>query len=356
MTRLRRSDLSAPGISRRRRGRGWSYTSPDGGPLRDGAELARVGALAIPPAWQDVWISPWPNGHIQARGVDAAGRRQYRYHDTWQARRATAKFDRVLEVADRLPRLRDQVATDLRATPLSRTQLLAVSVRLLDIGFFRIGGEEYVEANNSFGLTTLRREHVRVEDDRMVFDYPAKSGQRRVQAVTDPAAVEIIAGLLAREGTADQPLLGWRDDDGEHGVSSREVNEYLRDTAGLTDISAKDFRTWSATTLAAVALAVSAPSAQAPSPRQRAVSRMYQEVAGYLGNTPAVCRASYVHPRIVDLFLDGYTIAVDLESLGAANPGHLATHGVTEVAVLDLLAGPTRQGGRPPARFRDRLP
>ncbi|WP_055749012.1 DNA topoisomerase IB [Frankia sp. AvcI1] len=356
MARLRRSDLTAPGITRRRRGRGWSYSAPGGGPLRDSDEVARVGALAIPPAWRDVWISPWPLGHIQARGVDAAGRHQYRYHDAWQARQATAKFDRVLEVAQRLPRLREHVEEDLRATPLSRTQLLAVSVRLLDVGFFRIGGEEYVEANNSFGLTTLRREHVRVADDQMVFDYPAKSGQQRVQAVADPAAVEIIAGLLAREGAADQPLLVWHDGAGEHGVSGRDVNEYLRDTAGLTDVSAKDFRTWSATTLAAVALAVSAPLARAPSTRRRAVTRMYREVADYLGNTPAVCRVSYVHPRIVDLFLDGYTIAVDLESLGTADSGRLATQGATEAAVLDLLAGPTRRGGRPQARFRSQVP
>src|SRR6185312_14568053 len=173
MPRLRRSDPSVPGITRRRRGRGWSYAGPNGDPIRDPDVCARINALVLPPAWTDVWICPWPNGHIQALGTDAAGRRQYLYHDVWRARRDALKFERILSFAERLPAMRAQIRADLTTAGMTRTRVLACAARLLDIGFFRIGGEEYAETNGSYGLATIRREHTSLEDDTITFDYVA---------------------------------------------------------------------------------------------------------------------------------------------------------------------------------------
>jgi DNA topoisomerase-1 len=342
MGRLRRSDLSTAGITRRRRGRGWSYRGPDGRPLGDPVVLERINGLVIPPAWSDVWICPYPNGHIQAVGTDAAGRRQYRYHDDWQTRRSAAKFGHIVEVARSLPRVRECAARDLARPGLGRRRVLGCAVRLLDIGFFRVGGEEYAERNDSFGLATIRRDHVSIEDDTIIFDYPAKSGKRRVQAVADAGVVQVVRELLDRPEDGPADLLVYVDEDDPTtivDVHSRDINDYLGEAAGGLAITAKDFRTWSATVLAAVALAVSAPTISSPTARKRAISRMYAEVASYLGNTPAVCRASYVHPRVVDLFRDGYTITLDLAELGVTqSQGPLSIHGPIEEAVLALLA------------------
>ena len=329
--RLRRADPRGPGITRRRRGRGFEYRGADGGPV-DVSTVDRIRALVIPPAWREVWICPYANGHIQATGVDQAGRTQYRYHDRWRARRDAAKHDRVLELARTLPEVRRRLDQRLGGRGLTRDRVLACAVRLLDLGFFRVGGEEYAQAHQTFGLATIRREHVHLERDTVVFEYPAKNGLERVQSIVDPAVRDVVRALLRRRDPNPE-LLGWWDPSarGWTDVRSAHVNDYVREITG-GQYSAKDFRTWHATVLMAVALAVSANAASRTA-RARAVTRAYREVAHYLGNTPAVARAAYVDPRVVDLFHSGQTI--DLTGLGDGTGP--ATHGHTETAVLNLL-------------------
>jgi DNA topoisomerase IB len=298
--RLRRSDLSAAGISRRRRSRnskGWTYVDAQGRRVTNAQTVARIDALVLPPAWTDVWIAPYANGHIQAVGTDAAGRRQYRYHDEWRRKRDLEKFDRILDFADLLPKLRRRVEADLQLPGMPDRRVLACAARMLDIGFFRVGGEEYAEQNNSFGLATMRREHTSVgPDGSVVFDYPAKSGKQRYAAVADPQVCEVVAALLTREDD-DPGLLAYRDDDGQWvNVGSRAINDYLADRTGGADVSAKDFRTWSATVLCAVALAVSEEAATSPSAVRRAVTRAVKETSEYLGNTRP-CAARRISTR-----------------------------------------------------------
>ena len=339
MPRLRRADCSAPGIRRIRRGRGFSYVDEDGRRIDEPEILERIAALAIPPAWQDVWICPYPNGHLQATGTDAAGRKQYRYHDGWRTRRDAEKFDDMVQFAKALPRLRRRVARDLGdCATLDRDCVLACAVRLLERGFFRIGSEQYAEDNQSYGLATMRKQHVTVDEDGvMIFDFPAKSGQRRHQGIVDEKAAEIVTALKRRRGGSDNLLAyksgrRWRD------VRSEDINEYVKDAIG-GDHSAKDFRTWNATALAAVALAVSGESARTKTARKRAVKRAVEEVAVYLGNTPAVCRASYIDPRVFDAFDARLTIRPALERVaGKLRPGELPIHQPElERAVLDLI-------------------
>jgi len=334
MTRLRRSDQNGPGIARRGRGRGFEYRDAHGLPVRDPATLERITALMIPPAWREVWICPWPNGHIQAVGTDAAGRRQYRYHDAWRARQDAEKHDRVLGLADCLPEVRRRLADDLAGRGLHRDRVLSCAVRLLDLGFFRVGGEEYAQANGTFGLATIRREHVTVRRDTVVFEYPAKGSLERVQSVVDPAVREVVRALLRRRDPSPELLAWWAPADRRWcDVRSHHVNDHVRDITG-GQYSAKDFRTWHATVLMAVALAVSARAGSATA-RSRAVTRGYREVAYYLGNTPAVARSSYVDPRVVDLYHEGVTIEAALDRLGDGDGP--ATHGAVEAAVLAML-------------------
>lgn len=331
--RLRRVDCSAPGLRRRRAGRGFTYIDENGDRVTDTETLRRIDALVIPPAWTDVWICPHPRGHIQATGLDAAGRRQYRYHDAWRLQRDREKFDHMVEFGRALPALRERIANDLDADGLTRERVLACAARLLDLGFFRIGTEGYAEQNQTYGLATIRKDHVSVHGDVIEFDYVAKSGQQRIQSIVEPTVVEVVKALKRRRSGGPE-LLAYRRDGGWCDVRSADINAYIKDVTG-GDFSAKDFRTWSATVLAAVALAVSA-EATSRTARKRAVTRAYQEVAHYLGNTPAVCRSSYVDPRVVDRYLSGVT--VPLERLGAgAQEGHLGTQGEVEWAVLDLL-------------------
>jgi DNA topoisomerase-1 len=342
MQRLRRVDPSAPGLRRRRRGRGFEYLDPDGRQVEDPEVLARVAALAIPPAWRDVWISLHPMGHIQATGVDAAGRTQYRYHDRWRERRDAAKFQAMVGFARALPEMRERVEQDLALEGLPRDRVLAAAVRLLDIGFFRIGSEEYADENESFGLATIRKEHVTVGDGVVTFDYPAKSGQRRVQSVADPEVAEIVGRLRRRRGGSPE-LLAYRDERGAwRDLRSDDVNAYVKEVTG-GDFTAKDFRTWSATVLAAVALATRGRVAATASARKRAIAAAVKEVAFYLGNTPTVCRASYIDPRVIDRYQGGLTIAPALAELAEPGeretPGEVALDGRVEQAVLDLIAG-----------------
>ena len=338
MARLRRADCSGPGFRRVKRGRGFSYLDEAGDPIDEPDVVARIRGLGIPPAWKDVWICPWDRGHIQATGIDAAGRKQYLYHADWRTRRDAEKFDEMLDFAKDLPALRKRVTADLEAAGgLTRERVLACAVRLLDRGFFRIGTEQYTESNESFGLATMRKQHVTLEDgDTMVFDYPAKSGVRQIRAVVDAQAVDVVARLKRRRGGGDE-LLAYKEGRAWRDVRSGDVNDYIKEITGA-DYSAKDFRTWNATVLAAVALAVSGEVADTKTGRKRAISRAVKEVAHYLGNTPAVCRASYIDPRVFDAYEGGLIVRPALEEAAAADDDAPAIHQPTlEKAVLDLI-------------------
>ena len=338
MARLRRADCSQPGFRRVKRGRGFSYLDEDGDPIEEPEVVERIRGLGIPPAWKDVWICPWDRGHIQATGVDAAGRKQYLYHDDWRTRRDSEKFEEMLDFAKDLPELRDRVAKELAAgDELTRERVLACAVRLLDRGFFRIGTEEYAESNESFGLATMRKRHVKLEDgDTMVFDYPAKSGVRQIRAVVDPLAMEVVGRLKRRRGGGDE-LLAYKDGRRWTDIRSGDINEYIKEITGK-GYSAKDFRTWNATVLAAVALAVSGEVADTKTGRKRAISRAVKEVSHYLGNTPAVCRASYIDPRVFDAYDGGLIVRPALEAAAEAADDAPAIHQpALEKAVLDLI-------------------
>jgi DNA topoisomerase-1 len=334
MPRVRRSDCGAPGFSRRRRGRGFEYLDENGRVLKNTKELKRIRELVIPPAWQDVWICPDEWGHLQAVGIDAAGRKQYLYHPRWRARRDQEKFDRMLEFARLLPKTRKACAADLKHKELDRERVLACAIRLLDRGFFRMGSEGYAEQNDTYGLATVRKKHVTLRDGLIIFDYPAKGGKRRLESVGDPEVCEVLRLLKSRRSGPTE-LLAYKRDGTWIDVKSSDINQYIKD-AMLGDFSAKDFRTWNATVLAAVAVAVSA-NARSKTSRSRAISRAVKEVAHYLGNTPAVCRSSYIDPRVFDRFRSGWTISLTLERLGGAGFGELATQGEIELAVIDLL-------------------
>ena len=333
MPRLRTVSPKDPGWTRRRAGKGFIYLDTAGARLAP-EEAERCRMLVIPPAWEKVWICPVPNGHLQAVGTDDAGRRQYLYHEQWRIKRDQAKHDRVLAVAARLPAARRKVAKDLKLEGMPYERALGTAFRLLDLGFFRIGGEAYAEANNSYGLATIRREHVSIEGSTVVFDYVAKSGQERYVALADDLVRQAVRDLLRRRSGGPE-LLAYRENGTWHDVSSADINAYIKEKVG-EDVSAKDFRTWHGTVIAAVALAGANEKARTAAARKRAVSSAMKQVAEYLGNTPAVARKSYVDPRVVDLFHDGVTIAPTL----AAEDDDLsdgATHGRIERAVLNLL-------------------
>ena len=336
MVRLRTVSPSQPGWTRRRAGRGFVYLDATGLRLA-GQEKDRCVALVIPPAWQKVWICPVPNGHIQAVGTDEAGRRQYLYHEQWRINRDKSKHDRVLEVAEHLPAARRKVARHLRLEGMPYERALGAAFRLLDLGFFRIGGEAYAEENNSYGLATIRREHVTVEGNQVVFDYIAKSGKERYIALADELVRRAVTDLLDREDE-NPDLLAYLAPEGWHDVTSTDINSYVKEVVG-GEVSAKDFRTWHGTVIAAVALAEANEKARTESARKRAVSAAMKQVSAYLGNTPTVARKSYVDPRLVDLFLDGITIDPTLASTDD-DLGDGTTHGTIERAVLNLLETP----------------
>ena len=336
MPRLRRADCSGPGITRRRRGRGWQYFDASGTSVTDPQTISRITDLAIPPAWQEVWICPHPMGHVQAVGVDAAGRKQYLYHTRWRERQDQKKFDHMLEFARSLPKMRHACAQHLMEEDLTRERVLACATRLLDRGFFRIGSEGYAEQNETYGLATMLKRHVQVEGDIISFDYAAKGGKRRIQSVVDPDVAEAVAQLKRRRAGGPE-LLAYKAAGRWSDVRSADINEYLKLVTG-GDFTAKDFRTWNATVLAAVALAVSANASRTKTARKRAMSRAVQEVAEYLGNTPAIARSSYIDSRVFDRYASGWTIAGALEDMGLEDEyGGPAFQGPIEGAVLDLL-------------------
>lgn len=337
MPRLRTASPRDPGWTRRRAGAGFVYLD-DLGERLAGEHAERCKLLVIPPAWQQVWICTVPNGHIQAVGSDDAGRRQYLYHEQWRLKRDQSKHDRVLEVAAKLPRARRRVAKHLRLPGMPYKRALGTAFRLLDLGFFRIGGEAYAESNQSYGLATIHQEHVTLEGRSVVFDYIPKSGKERYIGLADDLVRASVQVLLERTGGGPE-LLAYQTEDGEwRDVGSTEINAYVKQVVG-GEVSAKDFRTWHGTVIAAVALARVNDAARTPSARRRAVSAPMKDVSSYLGNTPTVARASYVDPRLIDLFNDGATILPALVGLDE-DLSDGATHGKVEKAVLALLETP----------------
>ena len=353
---LVRVDPAAPGFSRRRRGRGWSFYDCAGAPITDPGEIARIKSLAIPPAWQEVWICPDPEGHIQAVGTDAAGRRQYRYHEEWRRRRDQEKYERVLTLGHTLPDVRAELVRRLQEKGLGRDRVLAAGVRMLDIGVFRPGGEEYApgrgddgdadegdDEDGTFGLATLRREHVHLERGAVVFSYPAKGGVPRTLALRDPLLHRLVNALLRRRGGGED-LLAYRIGRGWHDVRAEDLNAAVKDLIG-EEFSCKDLRTWNATVLAAVTLAAKAAHGGVPErerTRKRVVNRALEEVATHLGNTPTVARSSYVDPRVIERFTEGRTVLRALRRLG--NGSHVpdltedATRAAVERAVVRLIS------------------
>jgi DNA topoisomerase IB len=339
---VRRVDCAGPGWTRRKRGRGFELLDQRGRTIADADAKARVAALAIPPAWKEVWICPDPEGHLQATGIDDAGRRQYRYHEVWNQRRSRRKFDETLVFAAGLPLLRQEVHDTLTAEAgrPSAEAVLACVARLLDVGFFRIGSETYARENGTYGLTSMRREHVQITAEGVVtFDYPAKHGLRRVQHIVDPLSADLVAKLKRARG-GDGQLFGWRTKDGWRALRTSDVSEYLAERVPTG--SAKSFRTWHATVLASVAVAVAEVDPKHAPSRKRVIAHAVKDVARHLGNTPAVCRSSYIDPRVFDKYAGGETIREVVTRLAAVDDGGLsdtAVHGDVEAAVLEMLGG-----------------
>lgn len=304
--RLRRSVVTGPGLRRVRRGRGFSYHHPDGTPVTDELTLQRIKDLVIPPAWKKVWICPHPNGHIQAVGTDAAGRRQYLYHLKWQEERNEEKFDRVLEMSVALPEMRRQIAADLRGRGLTRERVLALALHLLDIGYFRAGSEQYAEENNSYGIATLLCEHVTLQRSAIEFDFPAKSGVQRKLTIDDPEAFRSVRALLRRPERTER-LLVCRNGSSWVDLHADDLNVRFKQLVG-DEYTVKDLRTWHGTVLAAAAFVDADPPVN-KTVIKRVESAVMKEVSEELGNTPAVARSSYVDPRVVQGYESNLTIA-----------------------------------------------
>jgi DNA topoisomerase-1 len=304
MPRLRRSDSSGAGYTRVRSGRGFSYRDSHGTAITDPELRARIEHLAIPPAWTDVWIAPYANGHIQATGVDAAGRRQYIYHPTWREQKDRIKFDRAMSLAESLPAARRRVTMDLRSGKPTRERALAAAFRMLDAGSLRVGSERYAEANGSHGLATLLCAHATVRGDTVSLAFPAKSGKEWESEIRDADLANVVRSLKRRGPTAR--LLAYRDHRGWHPITPQDINAYVHERTG-GQFTAKDFRTLRGTVAAGVSLAKHGPETSA-SARTRALAQAMRDAAATLGNTPAIAKASYVDPRLVDHYLAGATI------------------------------------------------
>ncbi|MGI8647813.1 MAG: DNA topoisomerase [Acidimicrobiales bacterium] len=331
--RLRRSALFSPGIVRIRRGRGFQYLSEVGSPLNDPEILDRVRSLAIPPAWRRVWICPYPNGHIQAVGIDAAGRRQYLYHAQWRRARDEEKHDRVLVLAKQLPAFRAQIYADLNEHGLSRRRVLAAALRILDSGVFRVGGEEYAEENGSRGVATLLREHVRISGDVIKFHFPAKSGVDRVAEICDADLAKVLGSLKRCRADTDR-LFACDDMKSWHELRAEDVNERFKELVG-EEFTVKDLRTWKATVFAAEILAETEPVSSQRA-RKRLEAQVMRQVSDELGNTPAIVKKSYVDPRVMQAFDAGITIRSALRRARAQEPE--CARVTVERAVVKMLS------------------
>jgi DNA topoisomerase I len=299
---LARSDPRGPGIRRVRAADGLAYRDPAGADITDLPTLQRIKALALPPAWGDVWISPDPLGHIQATGVDSRGRTQYLYHQLWREQRDVQKFDHMVRFAGALPTLRVAAVHDLGRRQLDRERVVASAVRLIDLGLFRLGGERYAELDHHYGATTLQKQHVTIKRDGAVFDYVAKEGKRRAITVTDRAVLSTLRLLTANDNGLDA-LFSWRDAGGWRPLHSHDVSAYIADHAG-GHFTAKEFRTWNATVLMALQLANAGPASSDRAAR-RVITASVRAVADWLGDTPAVARSSYIDPRLVSRYESG---------------------------------------------------
>ena len=344
--KLRYVSDKQPGIRRRREANGFTYLNPDGSEVTDEDTLARIRKLAIPPAYEDVWICRIPNGHLQAVGRDARGRKQYRYHARWRLIRDESKFGKMLAFGRILPEIRRRVAEHLARPGLPREKVLAAIVRLLEMTLARVGNEEYAKANRSFGLTTLRNRHVRVNGNRLAFDFRGKHGIKHHIDLRDRRLARIVKRCHDIPG---QDLFQYLDEEGEpHSVDSEDVNDYLRAISG-EEITAKDFRTWAATNLAALALTeLEAFDSQAKAKQN--VVRAVEAVSKLLGNTPAICRKCYIHPAIFDGYLDGSLLeglrARAEETLKQPNSG-LSAEETAVTAFLGKRLGETIEGQKP---------
>jgi DNA topoisomerase I len=334
--RLRRSDCSGPGLRRRRSGRGFTFLTDTGERVTDRETLERVRGLAIPPAWEDVWICQDALGHLQATGIDAAGRKQYLYHPRWREHRDRQKFQRMTELGAVLPAARRRIRRDLQSEGLTRDRVLAGAARLLDVGMFRIGSEEYADDEGGIGLATLQKENVSIQNGQALFDYLAKRGLHRVQVIEDPLAVSLLTELTRRRSGGTQ-LLAYREGRRWQDLRSDDINDYLKKQLG-EEFSAKDFRTWNATVMAAVGLAAQAKDGTSKASGKRAINQAVGAVAELLGNTPAVARRAYIDPRVIDRYQSGWTIAGELERLPSLDPTSDRVRARIEAAVLDLLA------------------
>ena len=339
---LRHATDQRPGITRKRSGSGFTYRDPDGVTIRDRATLDRIRALAIPPAWTDVWICPWPNGHLQAVGRDARGRKQYRYHARWHARRGADKFERMLAFAEVLPRIRERCDADLARPGLPREKVLAAVVRLLELTLIRVGNDEYARLNRSFGLTTLRDRHARIEGTAVRFRFRGKAGQTHEVGLRDRRLASVVRRCQDLPG---QELFQYLDEDGAvRDVASDDVNAYLREVSG-GDFTAKDFRTWAGTVLAYRALQALQPVDDERAARRNVVEAI-RRTATHLGNTPAVARGSYVHPAVLEAYLDGSLGPALVEAAEEQlEPPRMAAPG-EEAAVMDLLRQRLRDDAR----------
>lgn len=329
---LRYVSDDAPGISRRKNGKGFLYRNTEGETIRDEKILARIKALAIPPAWQDVWICPFANGHIQATGLDERGRKQYRYHDKWRAVRDQHKYEKMMAFGRALPKIRRRVARDLKQRGLSRTKVLAAIVQLLEKTMIRVGNERYAKENKSFGLTTMRNRHAKIKGKTVHFDFKGKSGVHHEIDLQDEKLARVISRLQDLPG---QELFQYEDENGEIiSAGSGDVNEYLHEIAG-EEFTAKDFRTWNGTVLAALALQEFEKFASQAQAKKNVVAAI-ERVAERLGNTPSVCRKCYVHPAVVDSYLDGSLLGV-LQQKTAQELKNLRDLRTEEAAVLAFL-------------------
>ncbi|WP_028653584.1 DNA topoisomerase IB [Nocardioides halotolerans] len=305
MPRLRRTSPDQLGWTRRRAGKGFVYLDERGARLPE-EQAQRVRDLVIPPAWKDVWITPYANGHLQAVGTDDAGRRQYLYHPQWRERRDAEKFDRMLLFGKALSKARERVLVDLGMQGMPLERACAAAVRLLDLGYFRIGNDVYADENGSFGLTTLERRHVRKHQRALVFAFTGKSGVEHEIRIDDEVVIDAIEIMRRRRG-GDDRLLSYKDGRSWRSLLPDLVNDYVRASTGL-EATAKDFRTWHATVLAAAALAETPEPGQSKASQKRAIAEAMKEVSQFLGNTPALAKSSYVDPRVVDAYRRGKTI------------------------------------------------
>ncbi len=340
---LRYVSDSAPGIQRELAGKTFRYLDPDRQPVTDEATLARIRTLAIPPAWTEVWICKLDNGHLQATGRDARQRKQYRYHPRWRSVRDESKYERMISFGQALPAIRRQVETDLKRPGLPRDKVLATVVHLLQATMMRIGNEEYARTNRSFGLTTLRARHVQIDGKQVQFRFRGKSGVMHDIKLEDRRMARIIASIRELPG---QDLFQYQGDDGEpHAIGSADVNDYLREISG-EDYTAKDFRTWSGTVLAALALSEFEKFDSDVQARKNIV-RAIETVAERLGNTPTICRKCYVHPAVIDSYLDGTTLSALLASTEQQLTDDLHALQPEEAAVVALLQARLQQAAPP---------